>query len=254
MKHHEDSIPNMIAHYQKDKEIMALFLVGSVATGTERPDSDLDGVAIISEEYFQQKKEAGGTLEVCHGKCTYQGGYFDIHFHTLQQLKQIAESGSEPMRNLFTNAKMLFCHPSYEQEILPLVSSIPIFPKSELAAKKLRYYCTFKQFYLYFWRTCKPQGFHRHHVANGMVFCLYRLILLENKLLFPSMRKLEESVINYALNKPNNIVEKCNKFLQTLSDDDALELIESYESWTEYDYPKNHHIINNNFADPYEWQ
>ena len=51
-KHHQESIENMIAHYTQDPEVIALFLVGSVATGTERLDSDLDGVAVVSQEYF----------------------------------------------------------------------------------------------------------------------------------------------------------------------------------------------------------
>ena len=57
MKHHEDSIKNMIAYFQENPEIIALFLTGSVATGTERPNSDLDGVAVVSQEYYEQKKK-----------------------------------------------------------------------------------------------------------------------------------------------------------------------------------------------------
>jgi predicted nucleotidyltransferase len=51
-KHHQESIENMTAHYGTHPEIIALFLVGSIATGTERPDSDIDGVAVVSPEYF----------------------------------------------------------------------------------------------------------------------------------------------------------------------------------------------------------
>jgi hypothetical protein len=35
MKHHEESIKNMIVYFQENPEVMALFLNGSVATGTE---------------------------------------------------------------------------------------------------------------------------------------------------------------------------------------------------------------------------
>ena len=67
------------------------------------------------------------------------------------------------------------------------------------------------------------------------------------------MRKLEECVIN-APNKPDGIIEKCHSFMHNLSDAEAAALIEAYESWTAYDYPKERHIVINNFADPYEWQ
>ena len=55
-KHHEDSIVKMTEYYRENPEIIALFLIGSVATNTERPDSDLDGVAVVSPEYFVEKQ------------------------------------------------------------------------------------------------------------------------------------------------------------------------------------------------------
>ena len=249
-KHHEESIKNMIKHYKEDPKITALFLIGSVATGTERPDSDLDGVAVIPQEYYEQKKNGIGTMESCFGKCTYQGGYFDVHFKTKKELEELAESGSEPMRNMFSCVRTLFCN---DPDLPELVNRIPVFQKEEAAEKKQRYYCTLKQSYSYFWEICKPEGFARIFTASRMIFCLYRLILLENEILFPSVRKLEETVRRSA-NKPEMIIEKCHRFIQSLSDEDALELIKSYEGWTSYDYPKDFQFIANKFADPYEWQ
>jgi hypothetical protein len=250
-KHHQESIENMIAHYGQNPEIIALFLVGSIATGTERPDSDIDGVAIVSQEYFEEKKKNCDEHESCFGKCTYKEGYFDIHYITRQYMEELAESGSEPMRNMFTNARVLYCH---ESGLPELAAKIPVFQKKEMALKQLRFYCTFKQFYSYYWKICKPEGFMKHHIANGMVYNLYRLILIENETLFPSVRKLETFVIN-AKNKPEGIVEKCKKFMDNLTDEDALALIESYESWTSYNYPdpKNFQFIANNYFNPWEY-
>src|SRR5215471_14998345 len=246
-KHHQESIENMIAHYRQNPEIIALFLVGSVATGTERSNSDIDGVAVVSPEYYEEKRKNCNQCESVFGKCTYEGGYFDVHFKTRQHLEELAASGSEPGRNQFTNARVLFCN----QPGLPeLAAKIPVFQKEKAKSKKLRFYCTFKQFFTYYWTICKPEGFMKHHVANGMVYNLYRLILIENEILFPSVRKLEEFVIK-AKNKPDGIVEKCRKFMDTLADEDARELIKSYENWTAYDYPnpKDFQFISNNFSD-----
>jgi len=251
LQHHKDSIQNMVKHYKENPEIKALFLIGSVATGDARPDSDIDGVAIVSQEHLDYRKINNlGCMEVYKGKCTYEAGYFDIHYKTQAEVEQLAVNGSEPMRNMFMNAQALFCE---NENLSKIVTSIPVFQKQEAEAKLLRYYCTFKQFYLYFWMCCKPEGFMRFHVASGMVFCLYRLILLENEILFPSMFKLEEFV-NRAPNKPNGIIDECNNFMKSLSDTDCTALVETYENWTYYNYPKERHVINNNFANPYEWQ
>jgi hypothetical protein len=170
---------------------------------------------------------------------------------TRQYLEELAENGSEPMRNMFTCARVLYCN----QPGLPeLVEKIPVFQKKEAELKQLRFYCTFKQYYRYYWKMCKPEGFMKDHIANGMVYNLYRLILIENEILFPSCRKLEAFITN-AKNKPDDIVEKCRKFMNSLKDEDALDLIESYESWTSYKYPdpKNFQFIANNYYNPWEY-
>ena len=240
----------MTAHFREMPEVVALFLVGSLATRTERADSDVDGVAIVSREEYERRQKSGTTLEVVHGKCTYDGGYFDIHYHSRECLENLIAQGSEPMRNLFNAAQVLFCD---EPDLPALVAEIPKYPLAAAHAKRLRFYCTMKQFYVYFWRACRPTGFMRHHVADGMIFNLYRLILIENEILFPSMRGLENAVIN-APKKPDDIVKLVASFMQTLSDDDAATVVNAYEMWTQYDFPKEHSIVMNNFADKWEWE
>ncbi|MCL2764670.1 MAG: nucleotidyltransferase domain-containing protein [Treponema sp.] len=248
--HHKESIENMIKHYRENREIMALFLIGSVATGTARPDSDIDGVAVVSQEYLNYKKNNNGLEETYFGKCTYEGGYFNIHYMTYEDLVKLEKSGSEPMRNMFSCAHTLFCD---EPACRELAEKIPVFQKDEAASKQFKFYCTLRMYYNYFWMCCKPEGFMRFHIADGMIYNLYRLILLENEILFPSMRKLEEYV-RLAPDKPECIIEKCQKFMETLSDGDCKAILDSYEAWTSYDYPKDHNIIMNNFSDPWEWQ
>ncbi len=250
MKHHEESIKNMVAHFKDNPEIIALFLTGSVATGTERPDSDLDGVAVVSQDYYSQKKKIGMTSESVWGKSTYEGGYFDVHYKTKEDLIHIAEKGSEPMRNMFSCARTLYTD---DPELPEIVSRIAVFQDAEAGEKKLRYYCTMKMSYTYFMVVCKPEGFARIHTVSRIIYCLYRLILLENKVLFPSVRKLERTVESCA-NKPENIIEKCQQFIKSMSNEDASRLIDSYEKWTSYKHPdpKDFQFIANNFHDPYE--
>jgi predicted nucleotidyltransferase len=248
MKHHEESIKNMIAYFQEKPENIALFLIGSVATCTERSDSDIDGVVVVSPEYYLQKKKINMLCESIKGKCTYEGGYFDVHYKSKQEIINIIESGTEPMRNMYSCARTLF---SNDPDLPEIVSRIPVFQKTEMAEKQLRYYCTLKMSYTYFLVICKPEGFARLHTISRMIFCLYRLILLENETLFPSVRKLEETV-EKCTNKPEMIIEKCRRFTESMSVEDALELINSYEAWTSYDYPKDFQFIANNFVDPYE--
>ena len=103
-KHHEESIKNMIDYFKKQGAV-ALILGGSVAKGTERADSDLDGMVILTEEDYETKEKNNATTETVNGLCTYEGGYFDIKYMTRDYLKELAEKGSEPARNAFMKAK-----------------------------------------------------------------------------------------------------------------------------------------------------
>jgi hypothetical protein len=173
-----------------------------------------------------------------------------VHYKTKQELINLSVNGTEPMRNMFSCARMLF---SNDNELQEIVNRIPVFQKSEMAKKQLRYYCMLKMSYTYFLVICKPEGCARLHTVSRMIYCLYRLILLENEVLFPSIRKLEETVRKCA-NKPEGVIEKCHRFLQSMSCEDALVLVNCYEGWTSYNHPnpENFQFIANNFNDPYE--
>ncbi len=53
-RHHQQSIENM-KDYFRERGAVALILAGSVAKGTERSDSDLGGIVILSEEEYAEK-------------------------------------------------------------------------------------------------------------------------------------------------------------------------------------------------------
>lgn len=248
-EHHKESIERMKAYYRKWPEVIALFLTGSVANGNERIDSDLDGVVIVTEEFYQKKKQEKRLEESVRGECTYEGGYFDVKYMTKDRLLEIAESGSETMRCLFLHAQTLFTD---DPELPEIVNRIRIYPEENLQERFLRFYGTMKLAYNYYWCTCRVTGYMRFHIADQIVYHLYRLILLENKMFLPCCRRLEQCVAE-APEKPDEIVELCSRFLSQLKDEDAQEIIKRYEEWTKMKLPEDYADVINNHTDPYEW-
>ncbi len=53
-EHHKESLRIMAEHYRRQPGVIALIFGGSVAKGIERPDSDLDGMAVVSQEEFDR--------------------------------------------------------------------------------------------------------------------------------------------------------------------------------------------------------
>ena len=247
-QHHKDSICNMIGHFQSNKEVIALFLTGSVANGNEREDSDLDGVVIVTDEYYNQKRQNHQLEESILGKCTYEGGYFDVKYMSKDALKDISNHGSEIYRSLFQNARTLF---TQDPELPDIVNTIRKYPIEKKEEKFLRFYSSVKLAYDYYWCVCKVTGYMRRHMADQIVYHVYRLILLENEIMIPSCRRLEQSVID-AKNKPEGIVTLCTRLMDRLQDEDAKEVITTYEKWTKMPIPKDYSVIVNNYIDPYE--
>ena len=51
--HHEESLKIMEKFFREKEGVIALVFGGSVAKGMERPDSDLDGMVIVSDERYE---------------------------------------------------------------------------------------------------------------------------------------------------------------------------------------------------------
>lgn len=189
-KHHEESIENMIAYFKKQGAV-ALILGGSVAKGTERADSDLDAMVILTKEDYEEKEKCNTTTETVNGMCTYEGGYFDIKYMTKEYLKELAEKGSEPARSGFTKSRILF---SNDLEIEKIVLQIPVFQKSEKQEKLLSFYSDFWLNYYYFLKCCQIDGYMKMRTIAEIIYSLYRIILQENEILFECNRRLEKQV------------------------------------------------------------
>lgn len=189
-KHHEESLEIMKDYFRK-QDVIALIFGGSVAKGNARPDSDLDGIVVVSEAVYQQKKADNCTAETIGGLCTYEGGYFDVKYVTKEFLEEAAEKGSEPARNAFVKARVLF---SDDPEIEEITAQIPVFQKGEKEEKMRSFYADFWANYYYFLKDCKVQGYMRIHAVNEIIYSIYRIILQENEILFACNRRLEEQV------------------------------------------------------------
>lgn len=248
-KHHQESIQNMIDYFKKEGAV-ALILGGSVAKGTARADSDLDGMVILSEKDYEEKERHHATTETINGLCTYENGYFDVKYMTKEYLKDLAEKGSEPARNSFTKAKLLF---STDAEIESLLPQIPVFQKNEKAEKLLSFYSSFWLNYYYFLKSCSPEGYMKLHTIADIIYSLYRMILQENEILFDCHRRLEEQV--RAISEDTAKLVKLAEVLEKSQDTkDADSFVEKFLQITSYTPPEDFNQVLTTYSKDFqEW-
>ncbi len=214
-RHHAESIENLIAYFRPMPGLTALILGGSVAKGNERPDSDIDAIVIVSEEAYASLAAQNRFAEVIAGHCTYEGGYFDVKYKTKRMLEEAALYASEPTRNAYVKARVLF---SSDPAIEPLLERIAAYPENE-RMQKIRCFNADLQLNRGYFLRCVPENnaYMRAHLAQEIVYSVYRLILLENRVLFPSNRRLEEAVRG-CKKRPADILERGAVFLKEISE------------------------------------
>src|SRR5215207_2051047 len=104
--HHTRSIQNVTEYFQRDPEVLALLLGGSIAHGFETSTSDVDIMILISEEDHKKRLESNQVHFFNMDLCTYEGGYVDGKYLSRGFIEQVKEKGSEPARFAFAGTRI----------------------------------------------------------------------------------------------------------------------------------------------------
>jgi predicted nucleotidyltransferase len=234
--HHIQSIQNVKEYFERDAEVLALLLSGSIAHGFESPTSDVDIMIFVSEENHQKRFQTGQMTFFTTELCTYEGGYVDGKYLSLNFLKQVAEKGSEPARFAFEGSQVLFSKiEGFEQEIHRIVE----YPVAEKAERIKRFHAQLEAWHWYCGEALKQGNRYLLGIAVGKLILFGgRLILAHNEMLYP-YHKWFLKVLERAKEKPTDFMA-C---LQALSAEPTAENVEAFyqtvktfQPWTQNPY------------------
>ena len=169
---------------------------------------------------------------------------------TKQYLKDLAEKGSEPARNGFAKAKILFCNDAEIENILPL---IPVFQKTEKKEKLLSFYSDFWLNYYYFLKSCPIDGYMKMTTIAEIIYSIYRMILQEKEILFDCNRRLEQQVESVS-EKTVELVSLGKKLEISQSIQDADRFVDKFTEITTYVPPENLAVVLTRYSKDFqEW-
>lgn len=236
--HHAQTIQNVKDHFERDANVLALLLSGSIAHGFHNENSDVDILIFLNEESYQEHVETGQVTFFNTELVTYEGGYVDGKYLSPSFVQRVREQGSEPARFAFEGARVLFSRiPGFEEEVFRVAE----YPLAEKAIRIQRFHAQLEAWYWYCGEALKRGNRYLLTTAvSKLILFGGRLILAHNEMLYP-YHKWFLKVLEKAKDRPAKLMND----IQTLTDSPTMENVETF-----YQTIKTFHPWSEN---PYGW-
>jgi predicted nucleotidyltransferase len=234
--HHTQSIQNVTEYFQRDPEVLALLLGGSIAHGFETPSSDVDLMIFVSDE-DHAKRFAENRIHFFNMElAAYEGSYVDGKYSTHTLVKHVIGKGSEPARFAFAGAKVLFSKiDGFEEDVRKAAK----YPTANRDERIRRFYAQFEAWHWYCGESLRLDNPYLLGTSVSK-FILFsgRLILAHNELLYP-YHKWFLRVLENAKDKPAGLMESIQRLhkASTTENIEALyEIVKGFHPWIEGDF------------------
>ena len=234
--HHTDSIQRVTEYFQRDPEVLALLLGGSIAHGFETPTSDVDIMIFVSDEDYQRRLASNQIHFFNTELTTYAGGYVDGKYSTRSSVQQVSEKGSEPARFAFAGSQVLF---NKMDGFVEDVRNAAGYPKAGKAERIKRFYAQFEAWHWYCEEAIQKENQYLLWTSVSK-FILFsgRLILAHNELLYP-YHKWFLKVLEQAKDKPVGLLENIHKVNENpiVENIESLyQIVKSFQPWIKGDF------------------
>ncbi len=234
--HHTQSIQNVTDYFQRDPEVMALLLGGSIAHGFETPSSDVDIMIFVSDEDHKRRLESNQIHFFNRDLCTYEGGYIDGKYLSMNFLQQVKEKGSEPARFAFSGSRVLF---SKMDGLAQEICKVTKYRSAEKAERIKRFYAQFEAWHWYCQESLRLNNQYLLGTSvSKLILFSGRLILAHNELLYP-YHKWFLRVLEGASSKPSGLLEsiqQLNAAHTTENIECLFEKVKTFKPWSKDQY------------------
>ena len=205
MRHHEDLVEHFTAAAAARPETVAVVVVGSVARGTPRLDSDIDVYLVVTEEAFEQAQADQRLSYITTEGVGYEGGYVDVKVASIEYLRRAVVAADEPARASFAGARVTWAR---DDEVERLVREIPVVAPDAHRALARSFVAQARLQAFYFLRHGHEHDdpVLLHHAATHLAFAAGRALLAHNGQLFQGPKYLLGAV-EALPSKPDGIGE-----------------------------------------------
>ncbi len=182
--HHKETLDRITARLAADPDVLGVLLVGSIAHGLARPDSDVDIMVVVSDAQYAERQRQGTLTALDFEACTYEGGYIDIKYVSPSLMARVKAEGSEPARFAYDGASLVF---SRNDSLAGLLGGIARYPVERKHDNLKRFFAQFKAWNWYCGEAAKNDNAYLLMLSiTNLILFGGRLLLAENEVLYPS--------------------------------------------------------------------
>jgi hypothetical protein len=208
--HHQRTITRLTERFQDDSAVLALLVIGSVARGDARADSDVDTLLVVTDSAYDERRASGALTFDADDLCDHPDGHAGGRLIDQGFLREVAERGPEPARFAFVRAIPAIAR---LPELKDLLVQIPEYPERERTEKMISFASQLPMHLSYLeLGEYSRNPYLLAQTAVELVLFGGRLILAYNRMLYPN-RKWFLREFERAPDKPAGIVELARHLL-----------------------------------------
>jgi predicted nucleotidyltransferase len=230
LPHHEETIRRAVDRFRADDEVLALLLGGSLAHGYAGPGSDVDVMAVVADERFDERRRRNETAWYSRDLATYPEGYVDLKYVSPAYLRLVAEKGSEPARFAFKDSSVLFSRLEGLDDLLAAAVRYPTGKED----RQRRFAAQLEAWNWYAGEALKRDDRYLLDVSVGrLVLFGGRLVLAHNELLYP-YHKWFRRVLEEAPDRPDGLLDAIDDLTGRPSPDSVGRFYELVKGWRDW--------------------
>lgn len=190
--HHEQTIDRWVTHAPA-RGAIGVIVVGSVARGTARADSDVDVYDVIRDDRYADVVAHGPLSYVDRDSANYAGGYVDVKVVCPRLLRRAVAEADEPLRASLVGARVVYDETG---ELATLVHDITLIDDEHVDAVTQAMLAQASLHGRYF----LPHGLAAGdaalsaHAAVHAAYALGRCVLARHRVLFRGQKYLSEQL------------------------------------------------------------
>jgi hypothetical protein len=189
VQHHDDTIRGYVDSVAGRPEVLGVVVIGSVARGTPREDSDVDVYLVVDDDAYTEARSRGMIAAVSQDGVTYPGGYVDIKLASPHYLTNAVTSADDPTRASFTGARVTL---DKTGELADRVAGIATLPDEVWKKRIVAYRAQTRLYGGYFLKQADQLGDHflLNHSAVHLALAAGRLALAHHRQFFSGQKYL----------------------------------------------------------------